>query len=183
MPKPPFPDKKYDIIYADPPWEYPGELVSGSNCERHYPTIPNKQLYELPVNTIAKTDCLLFIWIRSPMMPESLVAIEAWGFKYITVAFVWNKVVPVLGHYTLSQAELCLIAKQGKIPLPRGTQNERQWLQTETLTVRKGSHSVKPLQIQHRITEMFPTQAKIELFARPMEMTKMTGWHYWGNEV
>ena len=32
------------------------------------------------------------------------------GVEYVTIAFAWDKQLPVIGHYTHSQVELCLIA-------------------------------------------------------------------------
>lgn len=46
----PFPDKRYDIIYADPPWEY---RQSGSrSAAEHYPTMSTEEICQLPVQTI-----------------------------------------------------------------------------------------------------------------------------------
>jgi N6-adenosine-specific RNA methylase IME4 len=98
----------------------------------------------------------------------------AWGFKYKTVAFVWEKQKTNPGNYTMSQCELCLVGKRGKIPGPRGTRNERQFI-SEMRT----RHSTKPTEIRNRIVRMFPTQRKIELFAR----NTSEGWDVWGNEV
>ena len=36
-------------------------------------------------------DCILFIWVIDPMLPEAIKVIESWGFKYKTVAFTWVK--------------------------------------------------------------------------------------------
>ena len=179
----PFPDRKYDIIYADPAWDYgSGQLIGGSGVssqvKNHYSTMDFDTLSNLPISDIRNVDCLLFMWVISPELHRCIHVGEAWGFDYITVAFVWDKQLNIPSHYTVSQCELCLIFKHGKIPQPRGKRNIHQFL-----SCKRGAHSVKPLEIQHRITEMFPTQSKIELFARPMEMTKMQGWDYWGNEA
>lgn len=154
--------------------------------------MPLSEICALPVADIADENCLLFLWITSPELPDAFKVGKSWGFKYITVGFVWNKQIPVKGHYTMSLCEQCLTFKKGKIPQPQGARNVRQ-LYTEQesieitlpefLSIKKGSHSVKPYQIAHRITKMFPTQSKIELFARPTELTKIAGWDYWGNEV
>ena len=178
MMTPPFPDKKYDIIYADPAWEDKGKLMSGSRIENHYPTMPLDDICALSVQDIAKDDCLLFMWTTGVNLFDSKDVGAAWGFEYSAVGFVWDKQNPVVACYTMSDCEFCLIFKRGRIPQPRGKRNIRQFL-----SCKKGAHSVKPLEIQHRITEMFPTQSKIELFARPMELTKIDGWDYWGNEV
>ena len=52
---------KFSIIYADPPWDYKGQLqhtgkqgnTSGGAIE-HYPTMKLKELLELPVGDIAE---------------------------------------------------------------------------------------------------------------------------------
>ena len=100
--------------------------------------------------------------------------IEGWKFEYSTVAFVWEKVKANPGYYTLSSTELCLVGRRGNIPQPRGRRNVRQFFQEE-----RTLHSKKPEGIRNLITEMFPLQTKIELFARQ----KTEGWDVWGNEV
>jgi N6-adenosine-specific RNA methylase IME4 len=67
-----------------------------------------------------------------------------------------------------------VVAKKGKIPTPRGARNVRQFL-----SELRGKHSAKPAEIRNRIEKMFPTQNKVELFAR----SKSKGWEVWGNEV
>lgn len=107
-------------------------------------------------------------------MANSIELGEAWGFKYKTVAFVWDKKIHNPGRYTLSQTEFVLAFKHGKFPQPRGARNIRQLIE-----VRRGKHSVKPLEVIKGITEMFPTQNKIELFAR----NNYIGWDNWGLEI
>ena len=74
----------------------------------------------------------------------------------------------------MSQVELCLIGKRGKIPKPRGARNIRQ-----LVSEMRGKHSAKPAEVRKRIEEMFPEQSKIELFAR----TEVDGWDCHGDEV
>ena len=176
----PFPDKKYDIIYADPPWDYGNEMISDSNAFRHYPTMPFNELAELSVEHIASDNCLLFLWVVSPELDTAIEIGKNWDFDFITVGFIWHKQINGFGNYTLPECELCLIFKRGKIPQPRGKRNIRQFL-----SCKRGRHSDKPDEIRHRITEMFPTQSKIELFARVNDrlFPPMEGWDYWGNEA
>ena len=177
----PFPDKQYDIIYADPPWHDKGCLMSGSKIKNHYSTMGIKEICKMPVQDISEKDCLLFMWTTGVNLIDSINVGEAWGFKYKTIAFNWHKQNPVVACYTMSETELCLLFKRCKIPQPRGKRNIRQFL-----SVKKGGHSAKPLEVKHRINEMFPTQSKIELFARPLPMQCFfgdDGWDYWGNEV
>jgi N6-adenosine-specific RNA methylase IME4 len=188
---PDLPEKKYDIIYADPPWDYGGKLqfdkssksadkidlnrnifISSANFK--YPTVKTKDLKKIPVQEIAKDDCLLFMWVTNPHLAQGIELGQAWGFDYKTVAFVWDKMVHNPGQYTLSYCELCLVFKKGRIPRPRGARNIKQLVR-----VPRAKHSEKPLQVLENIEKMFPTQDKIELFAR----NKPIGWDVWGLDI
>ena len=81
---------KYPIIYADPPWRYSQKGLQGA-AENHYPTMNINELCALPVAELAAPDSALFMWATFPQLPEALRLIEAWGFTYKSVAFVWLK--------------------------------------------------------------------------------------------
>ena len=85
--------KKYSIIYADPPWHYKtySPKGNGRSAEKHYPTMSIAEIKALPVEKLAADDCALFMWITFPCMKEAFDVLEAWGFQYKTVAFVWVK--------------------------------------------------------------------------------------------
>ncbi len=178
---PELPDRKFEIIYADPPWDYRGQLQhagvgSGDTggAIRHYPTVKLADLKRLAVPNLAGENCLLFLWATNPHLDQALDLGKSWGFKWATVAFVWDKERVNPGFYTLSQCELCLVFKKGRIPQPRGARNVRQMVRS-----RRGAHSEKPDEVRKRIEEMFPRQAKIELFAR----RRAEGWSSWGLEM
>ena len=188
---PSLPNEKFSIIYADPPWHYNGKLQfdkSGTMADNKdwqrdifvsaasfkYPTLKTSELKKLKVNDIAENDSLLFLWATNPHLEQALELGKAWGFEYKTVAFVWNKMVHNPGQYTLSYCELCLLFKKGRIPRPRGARNIKQ-----LLSVPRTKHSEKPGEVARNIEKMFPTQRKIELFAR----SKKDGWESWGLET
>ena len=178
---PDFPQKAFDIIYADPPWDYKGQLQhagpgSGDSggAIRHYSTVTLEDLKQLPIWKIAAQDCLLFMWATNPHLDQAIDLGKSWGFSWATVAFVWDKQKTNPGFYTLSQCELCLVFKMGKIPRPRGARNIRQ-----LISAKRGEHSQKPLQVRDCIEQMFPSQSKIELFAREA----IEGWVTWGLEA
>ena len=171
--------ERYEIIYCDPPWDYAGhkqhrKTASNASAIDHYNTMTLAQLKELKVKDITASNALCFMWTSSPHLPQAIELMTAWGFKYKTIAFVWDKQKVNPGSYTMSQCEICLVGKRGDIPKPRGTRNERQFI-SEMRT----RHSAKPAEVRDRITRMFPTQRKVELFAR----TATDGWDVWGNEV
>jgi N6-adenosine-specific RNA methylase IME4 len=174
----------YDIIYADPPWSYRGQVQHGgadkpftSSAECFYPTMSVEELCDMApfVKGLAAKDCLLYMWIPGPLLIDGLIVMNAWGFEYKRDAFQWNKVAVNPGFYTMTQFETCYVGKRGKIPTPRGARNVRQYVEEK-----RTKHSRKPLEIARRIDEMHPTQSKIELFARPPHPA---GWDVWGNEA
>jgi len=82
--------KKYNIIYADPPWRYEQRTVQGG-AEQHYPTMTLDDICALPVAELADKDCALFLWTTFPKLKEAFRVIESWGFVYRTLAFLWLK--------------------------------------------------------------------------------------------
>ena len=188
---PALPDTKFSILYADPPWHYNGKLqfdktatiaenkawkkdVFVSAASFKYPTIKTSELKKLNMSSIAEDDSLLFLWTTNPHLQQAIELGTAWGFEYKTVAFVWNKMMHNPGQYTLSYCELCLLFKRGRIPSPRGARNVKQLINCP-----RTEHSKKPKQAAESIEQMFPTQKKIELFAR----TRRSGWESWGLET
>lgn len=183
-----FPEEKYDVIYADPPWPY--NLVgknfdaqfSGSkdnfkaveSAEDHYEVMTLDDIKALPVKDIAVSNSVCYLWITGPHLPYGAAVLKAWGFTYSTVAFVWYKEAVNPGFYTMSSCEYVLVGKRGSIPKPRGSRNEQQFYAEE-----RTHHSAKPAEIRNRITKMHPTQKRIELFAR----LNVFGWDNWGDQV
>lgn len=84
------PVKKYDVIYADPPWRYQDKKCNGA-CALHYDTMKIQDIKDLPVKELAAKDCVIFMWITYPMLKEGIELMEAWGFKYKTIGFQWIK--------------------------------------------------------------------------------------------
>lgn len=188
---PALPEKKYQVIYADPPWDYGGKMQYDKTCIKSenvgfeknvfissasfkYPTVKLNDLKKLNVSSIADDNCILFMWTTGPQFANSIELGESWGFEYKTVAFVWDKQVHNPGRYTLSQTEFVLAFKKGKFPTPRGARNVRQ-----LVSAHRGQHSEKPEIVIDGITKMFPEQSKIELFARK----NYYGWDNWGLEI
>ena len=117
--RPPVQNKKYSIIYADPPWRYKVKRGRGT-AESHYPTMSIEEICALPVTEIAAADCALFLWGTFPQLKAALQVIESWGFSYKTLAFLWLKQNRKsdtwfygMGFWTRSNAEVCLLATRG----------------------------------------------------------------------
>ena len=175
-----FPQKKYGIIYADPPWGYRNSRTRAA-ASKHYDTMTIPDIAKLPVPEIAAEDCLLFLWATFPMLQEALDTIRAWGFTYKTVAFVWVKqnksgkgVFWGLGNWTRSNSEVCLLAVKGKPKRHSASVHSVILSPVER-------HSRKPNEARDRIKTLAGGGAIpcIELFARE----RFPGWDAWGNEI
>ena len=85
-------DKRYNIIYADPPWTYKDKALAGNRgacCKYNLMTI--NEIINLPINKISDKDCILFMWVTMPKLNECFEVIKKWGFEYKTCAFTWIK--------------------------------------------------------------------------------------------
>ena len=174
--------KKYQIIYADPPWSYNDTQKSGGTAffgaSVRYNTMNNSDIAKLPISDLADKNCCLFMWATSPLLPEALNCINSWGFKYKTIAFCWNKQtkngkwVSNMGRWTMGNIELCLLATRGHPK--RICRNVKQLVIAE-----RKRHSEKPAEVRNRIVMLMGDLSCIELFARQ----KTKGWDAWGNEV
>lgn len=175
-----FPNKKYNIIYADPPWLYSNQKNNDPRMGGiTYPVMTQEDLKKLPVNNIADKNCALFLWATMPKLQEALDVIKAWGFVYRTCAFTWIKLNPKgigiysgMGHWTNGNAELCLFTKKGS---PKRVCKNVKQIQMHP----RSKHSEKPAIIKDEIIKLVGDLPRIELFAR----THTKGWDVWGNEV
>ena len=174
----PFPDKKYNIIYADPAWSYKGEMMNSSVTD-HYSVMTIDDIVNLPVKDIADNNCILFMWVTLPKLNEFMKVVNGWGFEYKTTAFVWvkkNKKTDSffmgLGRWTRANPEICILATKGKISRLRADIRQLQIHPIE-------KHSKKPDIFKELITDLVGDLPRIELFARETA----DGWDSWGNEV
>ena len=176
-----FPSKKYQIILADPPWNYRDKANSGQRGAGHkYPCMDLSDLMQLPVKSIAADNCILFMWHVPPMPLEALKLVESWGFKLKTMkGFTWVKLnkrirTPFMGmgNWTRANTEDCLIAVRGSPK--RVSANVRQHIEAP-----RREHSQKPDEVHDRIVELMGDLPRIELFARQQK----PGWDAWGNEL
>lgn len=175
--------KKYQVIYADPPWSYYNDSSAKKDCTTvkgmrrpPYEVMSSKEITALPVNKISYKNCILFIWTTDYHLEKCLKVIKEWGFEYKTIGFVWNKKCCFMGAYTMkSGIELCLLATKGKDAHKLVKKHNVRSL----IEISRTKHSEKPKEIKDRIINLMGDIPRIELFARE----KTPGWDVWGNEV
>jgi N6-adenosine-specific RNA methylase IME4 len=176
---------KYNIIYADPPWNYRvwSKKGEGRSAESHYRTLTVDRLKGVDVGGISDDNSVLLMWVTFPILKEAMEVAEAWGFTYKTAAFVWvkqNKKTPSLfwgmGYYTRANAEACLLFTKGK-PLKRINHDVHQVIMSPVM-----KHSAKPPEVRDRIVRLFGDIPRIELFARDIPEYH-EGWRNVGIEI
>jgi N6-adenosine-specific RNA methylase IME4/DNA-binding XRE family transcriptional regulator len=163
-------EKKYRVIYADPPWQYNDKQDTsklGGAC-KHYPTMPLEDICALRVPT--EKDAVLFLWTTSPMLEDSFKVINSWGFKYKS-SFIWDKVSHAMGHYNSVRHEFLLICTKGSCTpdVPK--------LLDSVVSIERTEHSVKPKEFRDMIDMLYPVGERLEMFAREA----YPGWDVWGN--
>lgn len=181
--------KKYQIIYADPPWSYNDKMSGHSfSLDHEYVTQDIQWIKSLPINEMADKNCVLFLWVVNPLLPEAFEVIKAWGFKYKTVAFNWVKTtsnghyVSNMGRWTMGNNEMVLLATKGK------PQRIRKDIKQLVMSERK-EHSKKPDIVRKLIVDLMGDLPRVELFARGekskdlFSFNRFDGWDTFGNEV
>lgn len=175
-----FPNKKYNIIYADPPWTYKDKASAGKRGASYkYMVQDQNWICNLPVQNITADHCVLFIWTTMPQLPNVFEVINSWGFVYKTCGFTWVKKNKIkdswfmgMGNWTRSNSELCLLAVKGK---PKRVNASI----LSVIDTPIESHSKKPDAVKDHIVTLCGNLPRIELFARQ----RTQGWDVWGNEL
>jgi len=166
---PPLPEGEFNVIYADPPWQY--DLTLRGNPDEHYATMEGQKISDLKIPS-AK-DAVLFLWATNPKLQEALEVMKAWGFEYKT-NLVWVKDKFGNGYYFRGQHELLLLGIKGKIGTPFDSDRP-----SSVLNAKREEHSKKPREVYGLIEKMYPNRKYLELFARG---NNGENWTAWGNQ-
>lgn len=173
-------NKKYQIIYADPPWQYKESWGNASN-EHTYNTMTINEIKALPIKDIVDDEAHLYLWVTNPFIKEGLEVCDVWGFDYKTL-ITWVKLYKDktkemgLGYYFRSCTEHIIFGVRGKMKIKNKiTRNLFEAVNPHNLGK---SHSAKP-EIRNKIVEWSGDLSRIELFARE----RIEGWDAWGNEL
>jgi len=179
---------RYKTIVIDPPWQYgswgkaseKAYLVSGINEQTNkplqmpYDTMTIGQIKELPIESLANSDCELYLWTTQKYLPDSFDVLKAWGFKYCQI-LTWCKEPRGTGQGGVycPTTEFLILGRKGK--MPRVERIDSTWW---LIKRPHNSHSTKPEFFQDLI-ETVTDEPRLEMFARRYRM----GWDVWGNEV
>ena len=175
-------NKKYSIIYSDPPWQFNSKKTGGSmtsGAASKYMVTSIDDLKKIPVNDIAADDAILIMWYVGAMPQEALDLVKAWGFTVKNMnGFVWEKLTVKLkmffgmGFYTRAGSESAIIATKGKFkPASHSVRAVHRFP--------VGKHSKKPVEYRDLIVELAGDLPRLEMFARE----SADGWDTFGNEA
>ena len=169
----------FACILADPPWAFRARSAKGYGKapQRHYPCMDLEAIQELPVASLAAPACALFMWATSPLLPQAMATMAAWGFAYKGVG-AWAKRSPRdrawhcgTGYIMRSTAEFYLLGTRGA---PR-----RQSASVRNLIVAPvREHSRKPDEMRQDVERLYGGPY-LELFARQ----PAPNWTSWGNDT
>jgi N6-adenosine-specific RNA methylase IME4 len=181
---PPLPDKRYDIVYVDPPWYYYGSPVKDAAAGKHYPLMSLQELTAIDVRQMLNKRAAVFIWATCPRLDFAFELIRAWKLHYRGVAYVWIKINRrgeiIAGQgipptFTKPTSELLLVATTNKTGRPFPILDLAQ---PQVVLHPRGAHSEKPAIFRTMIERLCGHRPRIELFAR----TRAQGWDVWGAE-
>jgi N6-adenosine-specific RNA methylase IME4 len=174
------PEGTFNVIYADPPWQYDNAIPGTGAASDHYPTMPLEKICSfLDDNPFAiDTNAVLFMWVTNPFLQDAFKVLCAWGFAYKT-NMCWMKTElekPGGGYYVRGRHELLFIATRGSFtPLDKHIAPPIGSVISAPLQ----KHSQKPDDFYTVIERLYPQCNYLELFAR----REREGWRSYGNEL
>ena len=177
--------RKYNTIYADPPWQFQnrtGKVAPENKRLNRYPTMTIEDIKTLPIADLAGEKAHLYLWVPNALLPEGLAVMDAWGFDYKS-NIIWEKVRKDggpdgrgVGFYFRNVTEMLLFGIKKKSSPNRTLQPARS--QVNLIRTMKREHSRKPDEMIP-IIEGCSQGPRIELFARGVR----EGWDMWGNQA
>ena len=171
LPKTVLPEGEFNLVYADPPWDYDFAETQSRDLANHYPTMKIDEICEMQVPFAA--DSLLLLWATAPKLREAFMVIDAWGLTYKTHA-IWDKQKIGMGYWFRGKHELLFVATKGNFSPP-----EPDHRHSSIFSYSRTKHSAKPVEFMEWIDSAFSEAKKLELFAR----TAREGWSQWGNQI
>ncbi|HTU83229.1 MAG TPA: MT-A70 family methyltransferase [Candidatus Acidoferrales bacterium] len=182
---PPFPHRRYDIVYADPPWFYYGSQIKDAAAAKHYPLMSQERLAELPVRDVMSKRAALFLWATGPRLNFAMDLIARWGLTFRGVLYVWVKTnrrgaiiagQGVAPTFTKPTTEFVLAATNHATGRPFPLHDLAQ---AQVVLHPRAEHSRKPAVFREMIVRLCGDRPRIELFAREA----VPGWDSWGAEL
>lgn len=153
----------YDVLYADPPWDFNNRRTGGSmssGARAHYDTLSLDALCGLSIPMASRSICGL--WVPTTLkFSHGYPVLTAWGFTYKTT-FYWEKIGRMgMGFWLRNQVEELLIGVRGPVrPFRLAVRNIMHCPH-----LRHSSKPVTARYLLHRASTPW-AERRLELFAR-----------------
>lgn len=180
------PPVAHDVVLADFPWPYYGEIDKEGAAGKYYDLMTQDEVFRTDIPAYLAKRGVLFLWVPGTQVAVATEALKRWGLQYRGVAFVWVKVDkrgkpygstgPRASITKQNVTEFVFAAsrvKRGR-PMPISSESVMQ-----TVFAPRTKHSAKPSEVHRRIERLYPNASRLELFARRPEL----GWSVIGDEL
>lgn len=173
--------RKYSIIYADPPWQKKkgGLRKSRPNQTRDldYKTLDNDEIKNIISKIKVEEKHNFFVWTIDEFLFDCENIMKELGYS-LHARLIWDKENGVAPAFTVrySHEYLLWFYKKGNMLKPCENMRGKQ---TTVFREKSTKHSKKPETAYKMIEKMFPNTEKIELFAR----NERENWDSFGNEI
>ena len=174
------PCEVFNVILADPPWQYNNNIESWGAASLHYETLPLEKICLVPeeISLQIADDAVLFLWVTNPFLEDAFKVVKAWEFEYKT-NLTWIKRSEArrgTGFYVRGHHELLFICTRGSFtPLDKNISPPI----SSVIETELQEHSKKPDITYEIIEALYPDCNYIELFA----CRERIGWSSWGLEI
>jgi N6-adenosine-specific RNA methylase IME4 len=174
----PFPDKKYQVIVVDPPWNLRKLTHSArpNQVTMDYKTVSLEEIRNVKIGDLADENCWCFLWTIQKYLFDAKPILEGWGFNYL-LTMVWEKTYGISAGMPLFgfrwNAEFIMVGYKKK---PELWPNNRPLIPV-VFSAENIKHSQKPDRF-YKMIEILG-EPRIDVFAR----NTREGWDVWGDEI
>ncbi len=148
------------------------------------------EIKELPIVTLADTECYVFLWTIQKFLQESFTVLNTWGFSHL-LTMVWEKTygrsagMPLYGFRW--NAEFILVGypknldPNKNLSTPEDHWKPPLWPKQKLIPAVFQAENIKHSQKPNKFYELIEPlgEKRIDIFARQ----KRIGWDVWGDEV
>ena len=175
--------RRYDLLVVDPPWTQSkgGKKAVRTNSSGRpldYPVCSLSEIWQhlKTADALTENNAVMFLWTIDKYLFDAEMLAKSFGYK-LHARMIWNKVTGIPAAFTIRFGhEYLLYLYKGKlIPVNPSERGKIHSVFTEQVK----RHSQKPEIAFEIINRLYPTQKKLELYAR----TERDGYDCWGNEV
>jgi len=175
----PLPDKKYNTLVIDPPWDISLTGIwkkrENRKLKLDYVTMSLQEIKEIPIRNILEQGSHVYLWATNKTLSSAFDVLKEWGCSY-HLTLVWCKpsfIAPCLAYQFAT--EFILLGFYGKPMQKFSGEISLNWFKA---TQKRNGHSSKP-EVFYQIVKKMSPEPRLDLFSR----RKIEGFDGWNNGV